>query len=70
MNDGKGDRGLDGNGLQGEGGGVFSVNNGQSLKYFRKETNLIRWVFEQKDNSRQHFRSKFKVTRRPAVRLS
>lgn len=34
--DGKGDRELDGKGLHVEGGGMFSVNNGQSLKYFRK----------------------------------
>lgn len=50
-------------------GTVFSVNYGESLKDFRKENNLIRWLFDHKDNSWQHFRSKLEATRRPAVRL-
>lgn len=33
-----------------EGGGGISGNNGESLKDFRKENNLFRWLFDQKDN--------------------
>lgn len=31
----------------------FSVNNGKSLKDFRKENNLIRGLFDQKCNRQQ-----------------
>lgn len=31
----------------------FSVNNGESLKDFKKKNNLIRWLFDQKYNRPQ-----------------